>query len=276
MTKMTADLLKLSKLEATDKKPLSMARVCGELLKLMPSAVLIPLQESLTASVPPTSALDAQHKPFPVNAPTFARESRYHNGIIASTKNHIGIHDELEVMSSMAKPKKMTIQGSDGLIYTFLAKKDDLRKDSRLMDFDAILNKLLKSDTDSRRRQLRTSFVITSDFLNAHVLPPDIRTYGVVSLNEEAGLIQWVPNTAPIRPILLRLYDRQGIQSWVRSSLRCTLDRPCLLGETRTTQYDRPSTRSRRLRNTMRPPRYFPTKSYHSKCQRPVDKQQDI
>ena len=55
----------------------------------------------------------------------------------------------------MAKPKKLTIEGSDGQIYTFLAKKDDLRKDSRLMDFNAILNKLLKSDSDSRRRQLR-------------------------------------------------------------------------------------------------------------------------
>ncbi|KAH9855081.1 hypothetical protein C2E23DRAFT_725567 [Lenzites betulinus] len=179
MTKMTADLLKLSKLEASDRRPLYMSRVCAEVLRLMPSQVLIPLQESLTASVPPSSASDAQHNPFPINAPMFTR-----------------INDELEVMSSMAKPKKMTIQGSDGQIYTFLAKKDDLRKDSRLMDFDAILNKLLKSDTESRRRQLH------------------IRTYGVVSLNEEAGLIQWVPNTAPIRPILIRLYERQSIQSW--------------------------------------------------------------
>ncbi|KAI0832693.1 hypothetical protein BC628DRAFT_1309839 [Trametes gibbosa] len=179
MTKMTADLLKLSKLEASDRRPLYMSRVCAEVQRLMPSQVLIPLQESLTASVPPSSASDAQHIPFPINAPMFTR-----------------INDELEVMSSMAKPKKMTIQGSDGQIYTFLAKKDDLRKDSRLMDFDAILNKLLKSDTESRRRQLH------------------IRTYGVVSLNEEAGLIQWVPNTAPIRYILIRLYERQSIQSW--------------------------------------------------------------
>ncbi|KAI0660728.1 hypothetical protein C8Q70DRAFT_912237 [Cubamyces menziesii] len=179
MTKMTADLLHLSKLDASDKKPLSMSRVCSGLMRLMPSAIIIPLQESLTANVPPTSASNARFYPFPRNAPTFKR-----------------IHDEIEVMSSMAKPKKLTIEGSDGQIYTFLAKKDDLRKDSRLMDFNAILNKLLKSDSDSRRRQLH------------------IRTYGVVSLNEEAGLIQWVPNTVPIRPILLRLYDRQGISSW--------------------------------------------------------------
>ncbi|KAI0353102.1 hypothetical protein OH77DRAFT_1497585 [Trametes cingulata] len=178
----TADLLKLSNFTPSERErnsTIRMTTIVKHLQDLMPSEVLIPLQESLTASVPPTSASDAHHNPFPVNAPTFAR-----------------IHDEVEVMSSMARPKKMTIQGSDGQIYTFLAKKDDLRKDSRLMDFNAILNKLLKSDTESRRRQLH------------------IRTYGVVSLNEEAGLIQWVPNTVPIRPVLLKLYDRQGISSW--------------------------------------------------------------
>ena len=60
-------------------------------------------------------------------------------------------------MPSMAKPKKLLIIGSDGRTYTFLAKKDDLRKDGRLMDFDAILNKLLKADSDARRRQLSRS-----------------------------------------------------------------------------------------------------------------------
>ncbi|KAI0650476.1 hypothetical protein C8Q79DRAFT_901502 [Trametes meyenii] len=189
MTNMTTELLKLSKLDVSDRKPLNLSRVCGDLQRLIPSQVIIPLQESLTASVPPTSSSDAQHHPFPLNAPTFVR-----------------IHDEIEVMTSMAKPKKLTIQGSDGKIYTFLAKKDDLRKDSRLMDFNAILNKLLKSDSDSRRRQLH------------------IRTYGVVSLNEVAGLIQWVPNTIPIRPVILKLYARRGIPAW-SPSLKETVDK---------------------------------------------------
>lgn len=59
-------------------------------------------------------------------------------------------------MVSAAQPKKIGIYGSDGNVYKFLAKsKDDLRKDARLMDFDAILNKLLKSDSEARRRRLR-------------------------------------------------------------------------------------------------------------------------
>lgn len=59
-------------------------------------------------------------------------------------------------MRSLARPRKLTIQGSDGQIYMFLGKpRDDLRKDARLMDFNAIINKLLKSNSESRRRQLR-------------------------------------------------------------------------------------------------------------------------
>ena len=64
--------------------------------------------------------------------------------------------DEIEIMRSLAKPRKITILGSDGQIYMFLGKpKDDLRKDARLMDFNAMINKLLKANSESRRRQLR-------------------------------------------------------------------------------------------------------------------------
>jgi len=60
-------------------------------------------------------------------------------------------------MHSLARPRKITVQGSDGATYMFLGKpKDDLRKDARLMDFNGIINKLLKTNSDSRRRQLRT------------------------------------------------------------------------------------------------------------------------
>lgn len=59
-------------------------------------------------------------------------------------------------MRSLAKPRKITIRGSNGQTYMFLGKpKDDLRKDARLMDFNAIINKLLKANSESRRRQLR-------------------------------------------------------------------------------------------------------------------------
>jgi serine/threonine-protein kinase ATR len=60
-------------------------------------------------------------------------------------------------MRSLAKPRKISVIGDNGTTYMFLGKpKDDLRKDARLMDFNAIINKLLKANSESRRRQLRT------------------------------------------------------------------------------------------------------------------------
>ncbi|KAJ2403494.1 serine/threonine-protein kinase M1, partial [Coemansia sp. RSA 2530] len=39
-----------------------------------------------------------------------------------------------------------------------------------------------------------------------------IRTYAVVPLNEECGLIQWVPSTAGLRQILMKQYKARGVQ----------------------------------------------------------------
>jgi phosphatidylinositol kinase/protein kinase (PI-3 family) len=101
-------------------------------------------------------------------------------------------------MQSLAKPRKITLLGSDLNSYIFLGKpKDDLRKDARLMDFNTIINQLLMTNSDSRRRNLR------------------IRTYGVVTLNEECGCIQWVPNTKPVRHILNSIYETKGVKVWV-------------------------------------------------------------
>ncbi|KAL0577467.1 hypothetical protein V5O48_004536 [Marasmius crinis-equi] len=179
---LTDHLLALCNHPVGDKREvLNFKKMFPSLYYLGTSELLVPLQVSLTASLPPTSSTESNYQPFPPDAPTFA-----------------GWHGEIEVLGSLAKPRKLTLNGSNGQRFTFLAKpKDDLRKDARLMELNSIINKLLKGNPDSRRRQLH------------------IRTYGVVTLNEECGLIQWVPNTQPIRPILLRCYSARGIQAWV-------------------------------------------------------------
>ncbi|KAJ7849841.1 hypothetical protein B0H14DRAFT_3085988 [Mycena olivaceomarginata] len=174
-TSMTNQLLNMCDAHVTEEvKTISMQKNFPALFKLGRSDLIIPLQESLTPSLPPTSSLDSDHQPFPVNAPTFHE-----------------FFDEIEVMRSLAKPRKITIRGATG------KSTYDLRKDARLMDFNAIINKLLKANSESRRRQLH------------------IRTYGVVTLNEECGFIQWVPNTIPLRPVLMKGYEARRIKSWV-------------------------------------------------------------
>lgn len=84
--------------------------------------------------------------------------------------------------------------GSDGNRYIIMLKpKDDLRKDFRLMEFNAVVNRYLQDHPDARERRLY------------------IRTYTVLPLNEECGLIEWVPNLLGLRPILSSIYKRKGI-----------------------------------------------------------------
>ena len=67
-----------------------------------------------------------------------------------------GFEDTIEIMSSVAKPRKLVIKGSDGKMYRFLCKPtDDLRKDSRLMECTSLINRLLQRDAESRKRNLR-------------------------------------------------------------------------------------------------------------------------
>ena len=103
------------------------------------------------------------------------------------------IDDEVAVMTSLVQPKKITFLGSDGRRYSFLAKpKDDLRRDSRLMDYSCLLNKLFKKDFKSRSRNLH------------------IRTYCVIPTNETSGLIEWANNLKAIRPIIYQLHKDEG------------------------------------------------------------------
>ncbi|XP_045440085.1 serine/threonine-protein kinase ATR isoform X8 [Pipistrellus kuhlii] len=101
----------------------------------------------------------------------------------------------VEILASLQKPKKISLKGTDGKFYIMMCKpKDDLRKDCRLMEFNSLINKCLRKDAESRRRELH------------------IRTYAVIPLNDECGIIEWVNNTAGLRPILTKLYKEKD--SW--------------------------------------------------------------
>ncbi len=77
MTKLTEELLAFCRADVREAKVLSMKQSYKSLWKLFkledPSPahdILIPLQESLTANMPPQSVADNAHQPFPTDAPT--------------------------------------------------------------------------------------------------------------------------------------------------------------------------------------------------------------
>ncbi|WFD42131.1 non-specific serine/threonine protein kinase [Malassezia psittaci] len=170
---LSSELLQLCELPVGKETSLSLSKHFPALLSTVQTTPLIlPLQSSITVTLPPSDVVSQTHRPFPSNIPTIA-----------------GFDDNIEIMHSLQKPRKIIVQASNGNRYPFLCKpRDDLRKDARLMEFDAMINKLLQASSESRRRRLY------------------IRTYAVLILNEECGLIEWVPNTVAYRQILTKHY----------------------------------------------------------------------
>ena len=141
----------------------------------------IPLEVSLTASLPTV---------------TDNVNMRAHRAFNDKDYIHISTFlDDVVVLNSLQRPRKISIRGSDGHVYALLCKpKDDLRKDQRLMEFNAMINRALKKDAGSSKRRLY------------------IKTYAVTPLNEECGLIEWIDNLKTLREILLSSYKQKNVQ----------------------------------------------------------------
>ncbi|KUJ09266.1 protein kinase-like protein rad3 [Mollisia scopiformis] len=143
----------------------------------LPSELAVPVERVLTATLPTLTESTTRHQAFTRDVVTID-----------------SFEDEVMVLSSLQKPRKLTARGSDGKLYRLMCKpKDDLRKDQRLMEFNSMINRSLKRDAESSRRQLY------------------IKTYAVTPLNEECGLIEWVDGLKTLRDILLGLYKTMGI-----------------------------------------------------------------
>ncbi|KAJ6637162.1 Serine/threonine-protein kinase ATR [Pseudolycoriella hygida] len=104
------------------------------------------------------------------------------------------IRDQITVFSSLQRPKRITLVGSDGKNYILIMKsKDDLRKDFRLMEFNAVVKQYLRQDSESRQRRL------------------NIRTYAVIPMNEECGLIEFIPGLEAFRGIISGILKRKNM-----------------------------------------------------------------
>lgn len=147
---------------------------------------IIPTLRTLTVQLP--SAAGVEHRPF-ASEPTRIAD----------------IENNALVMSSLMRPRRISLIGSDGHQYRFLAKKEtagDMRKDSRLVEFLTVVNRLLSKDPVSRQKEL------------------ELKTYAVLPLTEETGMIEWVNDLDPLRKLVREqhlaipgLPDTSAIQS---------------------------------------------------------------
>ncbi|ODQ64945.1 hypothetical protein NADFUDRAFT_4642, partial [Nadsonia fulvescens var. elongata DSM 6958] len=124
-------------------------------------------------------------------------------------KNHVpfrnsvsiaNVDDTIDIMNSMQKPKRIILWGSDGKQYPILCKaNDDVRKDSRLMEFNGMVNRLFRSDPEALKRGLT------------------IKRYFVVPLSGDTGILEWVPNCKPLKDIIVKIQRNRGVSiNWAK------------------------------------------------------------
>ncbi|XAR59500.1 Non-specific serine/threonine protein kinase [Bertholletia excelsa] len=106
------------------------------------------------------------------------------NGDLTSSQGIVTIAsftEQVVILSTKTKPKKLVIMGSDGHKYTYLLKgREDLRLDARIMQLLQAINGFLYSSRTTRSQ------------------PLSIRYYSVTPISGRAGLIQWVDNVISI------------------------------------------------------------------------------
>lgn len=170
-------LIKLTEKDLPDSSTTyTLTDVCPRLMKLFKSkelmtAILLPIERMMQPILPAIADRDSSARLF---------NAFPHNAIyIESIKN------DIIVLTSLQKPKRITMIASDGNEYHIMLKaNDDLRIDFRLMEFNAVVKQYLRQDPVARHHRLY------------------IRTYAVTPLTESCGLLEWVDNLTAYRNIL--------------------------------------------------------------------------
>jgi len=89
------------------------------------------------------------------------------------------------VMGSLRKPKRLKIRGNDQRDYPYLVKGgEDLRLDQRVQQLFSVMNEIFASDAQCSRRHLT------------------LRTYQVIPMTGQVGMIEWIDNTKPLKGLI--------------------------------------------------------------------------
>jgi ataxia telangiectasia mutated family protein len=135
------------------------------------------------------------------------------------------------IMNGLSAPKALKAIASDGQVYKQLFKSgnDDLRQDAIMEQVFEGVSKMLRNHRATRQRDLK------------------VRTYKVIPLSTNSGIIEFVPNSIPINEFLRPAHRRYYPKDWSDSKAR---------EEIRNVQHDATHTRVevfRKVCQNMRP-----------------------
>lgn len=112
----------------------------------------------------------------------------------ASSVTFDGFDEKVNIFHSLQMPKQVVIRGSDGKAYPLMVKDDDTRKDAKVVEFTTMVNRILTSSTEARKRGLQ------------------ILNYSVIPLSERYGVIEFVLNVQTMKGIIAEERKRMGKQ----------------------------------------------------------------
>ncbi|XP_076757575.1 serine/threonine-protein kinase Smg1 isoform X3 [Xylocopa sonorina] len=115
---------------------------------------------------------------------------------VAANDNRIvtieSVDNNVQILPTKTKPKKLVFHGSDGHVYTYLFKGlEDLHLDERIMQFLNICNTMMSKKGDSKKVYRA-------------------RHYSVIPLGPRSGLIQWVDGVTPLFVLYKRWQQRES------------------------------------------------------------------
>ncbi|KZC05708.1 Serine/threonine-protein kinase SMG1 [Dufourea novaeangliae] len=116
-------------------------------------------------------------------------------GVVANDNKIVTIQsvdNNVQILPTKTKPKKLVFHGSDGHVYTYLFKGlEDLHLDERIMQFLSICNTMMSKKGDSKQVYRA-------------------RHYSVIPLGPRSGLIQWVDGVTPLFVLYKRWQQREN------------------------------------------------------------------
>ncbi|OXU25637.1 hypothetical protein TSAR_001094 [Trichomalopsis sarcophagae] len=103
------------------------------------------------------------------------------------------VDNNVQILPTKTKPKKLIFRGSDGHVYTYLFKGlEDLHLDERIMQFLSICNTMMSKNNDNTSKKVYRA-----------------RHYSVIPLGPRSGLIQWVDGVTPLFALYKRWQQRE-------------------------------------------------------------------
>ncbi|XP_015117607.1 serine-protein kinase ATM [Diachasma alloeum] len=132
------------------------------------------------------------------------------NGNYSNVVGILEFKRSFETLGGINAPKKIYCVGMNGVIYNQVIKVDaDIKTDSIMQQVFTVMNSMFRSSKETKRRKL------------------NIRTYKVVSLSQQSGVLQWCDNTIPMSSVLLGpdgLHERYHERDWKPEKCRAMVE----------------------------------------------------